>query len=604
MADTQRDRQSGATADVLKIIIGVDYGTTFTGVSFVTSDKTNVDDIDVIRTWPGDGGPVEGNWKTPTVIAYGSENNNEGRNRWGYEVRRGMEACSWTKLLLDTSAETAEFDDPSLREATGSALFHLPPGKDAQMVCQDFLVEVYRFVVNNLRMRMTPEVFKRTPMECYLTIPAIWTDKARSATLEAAKAAGFGSRKIDSIYMIPEPEAAAIAALRKDLRPGSVNAVNAGDNLLVVDCGGGTVDITSYTVRKTLPTIEFDEICVGVGGKCGSTYIDRKFLQLMAVRFGKSFEKVPPKRRGPGSQFMASFERVKQSFGTSGRNAFEADRFDIHPIDMLGTFNTKQYDEDEATVFLTKQDMMDLFNPAVKEIVGLVSRQVRYASDIRGKKINLVVLVGGFGNSDYLKKALDKWCARNGKIKCIRPDFCQSAVVRGAAIRGLEGTTPTVLICRRHYGISYGRPFRSGIDDQKNAYFHWGEKHCKGWMKWIVSKGIELTTSTFEQSRLERTWSLRDSFAIGLELYSCTLDSPPERIEDPSVVQIGKVRMDFTNVDMSKFDKRPGPHGTEYRLKFKICMEFRSDEGVLKCFCLSQGQKIGVTTIDFTESSG
>lgn len=240
----------------------------YSGVSYVASDKTSVDDIDVIRTWPGEGRPVEGNWKTPTIIAYASENKRANRNRWGYEVRRDMEACAWTKLLLDTSAETAEFDDPSLRDATGSALFRIPPGKDAQMVCQDFLTELYRFVVNDLQMRMTAEIFALTPMECYLTVPAIWTDRARSATREAARAAGFGSRPCDSIFMIPEPEAAAIAALRKDLRPGSVNAIKVswmrtqdsfpyifargthmadrslletGDNILVVDCGGGTV---------------------------------------------------------------------------------------------------------------------------------------------------------------------------------------------------------------------------------------------------------------------------------------------------------------------------------------------------------------------------
>ena len=138
-------------------------------------------------------------------------------------------------MLLDTSAETTEFDDPSLRDATGSALFHLPHGKDAQMVCQDFLTEVYRFVVGNLKMRMTPEVFDMTPMECYLTVPAIWADKARTATREAAKAAGFGSRPFDAIRMIAEPEAAALAALRKDLRPGSVNAVK----VRVAKEGGG-----------------------------------------------------------------------------------------------------------------------------------------------------------------------------------------------------------------------------------------------------------------------------------------------------------------------------------------------------------------------------
>lgn len=249
VADAPNSRPSGVlAADRLKIIIGVDYGTTFTGnvtqsknmleglpnvktrtlhigVSYVTSDKTSIDDIDVIRTWPGDGRPVEGNWKTPTVIAYGAENRSARRNHWGYEVRPGMVSCSWTKLLLDTSAETAEFDDPSLRDAAGSALFHIPQGKNAQMVCQDFLTEVYRFVVGNLKMRITPEIFDLTPMECYLTVPAIWTDKARTATWEAAKAAGFGSRSFDAIRIVPEPEAAAVAALRKDLRPGSTNAV-------------------------------------------------------------------------------------------------------------------------------------------------------------------------------------------------------------------------------------------------------------------------------------------------------------------------------------------------------------------------------------------
>jgi hypothetical protein len=228
----------------------------------VTSDKTSIDDIDVIRTWPGDGRPVEGNWKTPTVIAYGAENRNARRNHWGYEVRPGMVSCSWTKLLLDTSAETAEFDDPSLRDAAGSALFHIPQGKDAQMVCQDFLTEVYRFVVDNLKMRITPEIFDMTPMECYLTVPAIWTDRARTATWEAAKAAGFGSRPFDAIRMVAEPEAAAVAALRKDLRPGSTNAVKVREQLSMMlwpHCAGVAFDINLYArleITSSFLTVE------------------------------------------------------------------------------------------------------------------------------------------------------------------------------------------------------------------------------------------------------------------------------------------------------------------------------------------------------------
>jgi len=111
--------------------------------------KRRVNDIDVLRVWPGNGCPVEGNWKAPTIIAYQSENPSTSRDHWGYEVRPNMKACSWTKLLLDTSAETAEFDDPSIRDAVGSeTFFHLPNGKSPQQVCQDYLTHVYDFVTN------------------------------------------------------------------------------------------------------------------------------------------------------------------------------------------------------------------------------------------------------------------------------------------------------------------------------------------------------------------------------------------------------------------------------------------------------------------------
>jgi hypothetical protein len=201
------------------------------GVSYVTSDKASVEDIVVLKSWPGR--PGEANLKTPTIIAYGDENPQlkNRRNHWGYEVTPAMKSCSWTKLLLDKSAETAEHDDPSLRDAADPSFFSLPPGKDPQRVCQDFLAEAYKFVVNKLQSKMTREIFDVTPMECYLTMPAIWTDKAQTATLEAAKAAGFGSRPIDAIKMITEPEAAAIAALKTDLRPNSPNAAEVSTDI-------------------------------------------------------------------------------------------------------------------------------------------------------------------------------------------------------------------------------------------------------------------------------------------------------------------------------------------------------------------------------------
>jgi len=64
-----------------------------------------------------------------------------------------------------------------------------------------------------------------TPMECWVTLPAIWSEEAKNATLQAAKRAGFGSRPGDEIFTIAEPEAAAIATLKKFSNPNTLNCL-------------------------------------------------------------------------------------------------------------------------------------------------------------------------------------------------------------------------------------------------------------------------------------------------------------------------------------------------------------------------------------------
>jgi molecular chaperone DnaK (HSP70) len=176
----------------------------------------------VLQNWPH----IAGQSKTPTVISYKSENPQDRRGpevRWGADVKDTMTSCSWTKLLLDPSTETQQYDDPSLRNAGKPTLFHLPAGKSAQQVCQDFLTQVYRHVIHALRGHY-PAHLDITPIEFYFTMPAIWPDQAQAATKAAARGAGFGSRHLDAIHMITEPEAAAIAALKEELSPGSPNA--------------------------------------------------------------------------------------------------------------------------------------------------------------------------------------------------------------------------------------------------------------------------------------------------------------------------------------------------------------------------------------------
>ncbi|KAH8817272.1 hypothetical protein F5884DRAFT_246530 [Xylogone sp. PMI_703] len=595
-----------------KIIVGVDYGTTYTGVSYVTSDKT-INNITVISEWkvPGENvGPPVGSFKVPSRIAYASEQpvpknpklaaskNLKSGVYWGYGVKAGMKSYSWTKLLLDKSAETEMYDDPSLKHGLGSGMFELPPGTSAQKVCQDYLAEVYKFTVARLEKQMTKEIFDVTPMECYLTMPAIWSDQAQTATREAAKAAGFGSRPFDSIKMIREPEAAALAALKGDLSPGSVHAAQPGENILVLDCGGGTVDITTYTIKKAQPTIVFEELVVGIGGKCGSTYIDREFHKLMMEWFPDHFPQVPLKLKGPGSAFMNMFENAKRDLSDSvDDDDDEAIEIKLH----LGEGVESEHYDDEF-VLLKRKELKQLFEPVVNQIRALLEDQVTQIKKL-GKKIDTIILVGGFGDSDYLYGQLKRWCQANGGIKLINPAFCQAAIVRGAAIRGLEGTGPSKLICRRHYGITMGRPFKNGIDDEKNAYIdmYTGNKYCAGYMNWKIEKGAEINSTTFRTIEAFRSWSPGSSYIFTAGLYSCNLDTAPQRIEHPRIKYIGAIKVDFSKVDMKMFQWKNTPTGIVYKIEYTFKINFLSEQGVLNVVCMSGDKTLGNATIDFDD---
>lgn len=124
-----------------------------------------------------------------------------------------MKSYSWTKLLLDQTTTATKFDDPTLSQSAGLGLLKTPNGVQATQVCTDYLREIYSYVFNELEQRLSPEVLRVTPLEFLFTVPAIWSDKAKQATLDAARQAGFSSRLSDTISLMPEPEAAAIATI-------------------------------------------------------------------------------------------------------------------------------------------------------------------------------------------------------------------------------------------------------------------------------------------------------------------------------------------------------------------------------------------------------
>ena len=128
-----------------------------------------------------------------------------------------------------------------------------------------------------------------------------------------------------------------------------VKDVAVKDVVMVCDCGGGTVDVTSYEITEVTPMLEFEEVVEGIGGKCGSTYIDREFHRWMSDTFGSSFDELKFERIGPGSYFMKDFEMYKRDFGSDS----DLDREYEIRLNMPDAGDSELYDADESTVKLT-----------------------------------------------------------------------------------------------------------------------------------------------------------------------------------------------------------------------------------------------------------
>ncbi|KAL4783416.1 actin-like ATPase domain-containing protein [Aspergillus varians] len=587
-----------------KIIVGVDYGTTFTGASYVSSKGRDLNDVILISTWPGPSRDTETVLKAPSRIAYAANNPRVAKNRWGYQVEPGMVAYSWTKLHLDQSISLTEYDDSALESASQTGILKLPEGKTAVDVVANYLSKVYKHIMRTLEKNVTKEALRAIPLEFWFTVPAIWSDQARNTTKIAAQRAGFGgkrSRLHDRVFLISEPEAAAITALKKYTTGNLEGSIKAGDGVLVCDCGGGTVDITTYLVSEVSPVLKFDELCTGIGGKCGSTAIDRNFYKLMADRFGDDFNNLPCKRKSPGSEFMKKFELIKRDFGTSNEETV----FEL-PLNMTVEDPDPEYfDEEERLVFVSSKDLRAVFDPVVEQIIRLVRQQIKDANREAGRNsIKRIVLVGGFGDSEYLRKSLKNSFHSRGKMAITVPDNPQAAIVQGAALRGLQGFQLTTRRSRRHYGFSWSILFRAGVDRKADSYIcpFSGEKLVPDIMNWMIAKGDKYTQNYTDSASLRHVHYETDSLKKSATFYACDQDAQPKRCDSKDVYKVGRVVVDFSTVDLTRFDSRFSRGNKMYELEYTIKVIFGAQEGLLKFEATSQGKVIGKTSIEFADA--
>ena len=286
--------------------------------------------------------------KVPTRIAYAWQNPGLKKNVWGYQVKPGMISCSLFKLLLDEDGEVKPQDD-TLLQSQSRYKCELPQGKTVVDVTADYLTFVYEHILHKVETLLGPGLMRRTAFDFYFTKPAVFSLKACNHIRRAAEAAGFGSREGDTLSLLCEPEAACISAITETGARFTDNALfSIGDIVLLVDLGGGTADIVSYKILDKEP-LQLEEICIGVGAKCGGTSCDRALHQLMSNKYGAAFKNLPATKTGPGSRFMEMWESIKRDFDGQDMEAEFALELKI-PLEDKGAAVDYDFETDEVTI--------------------------------------------------------------------------------------------------------------------------------------------------------------------------------------------------------------------------------------------------------------
>ncbi|KAK1077163.1 hypothetical protein LTR33_008322, partial [Friedmanniomyces endolithicus] len=579
-----------------KLIVGVDFGTTYSGVAAAYS--ANPDDIDIIKTWPGGNGITSD--KVPTEIAYDhvplaevspiSPEDGGAKEvvkpvgiRWGFQFKPEETRLRCIKLFLDRNQRLPHFVSPletaaQLRKCERTVM-------DA---VSDYLTKIYEHTMETLNRRYGESFVNSTPVEFVLTVPAVWSDAAKNATLQAAERAGMGNRH--ELKLISEPEAAAVYTLRS-IQPSRLRV---GDNYIVCDAGGGTVDLIAYKVTQLNP-LRVEESAVGTGGLCGSAFLNYRFQDHVKSRIGaeryENMREKKPKTWQMGLRYFEEF--VKRNFN-------EEEHSEVN-VPFPGLPDDEEAGLDSGFLILSAAQVKTIFEPVIAHVIELVEGQVDAIKSKSGL-VSGIILVGGFGQSNYLYTRLKQHfnapppaasppppyteqpthavaaAAPQQSVEVLQPLHAWTAVVRGAVLRGMEGSMVEKRRSRWHYGTSYATVFDEKKHPVEDRYWSplWERWMVSDRMQWHIAKGTPISADQPISFHYTRNFRPSQSLVIEDELIACETDAAPEAFGS-QLIKVCTLTTDINSVPKSLFTRLTTTKGVEFdNLDFELHMKIES----------------------------
>ncbi|TFY59589.1 hypothetical protein EVJ58_g5686 [Rhodofomes roseus] len=396
-----------------KLVLSIDVGTTYSGASFCVLEPREVPKVFSVTRFPGQEGENKArDTKIPSVLYYDNDGELRAVGAEALSDATGFEAeaenwtrVDWFKLRLR----------PGSKGGKGEQLPKILIDKPVVQIFADYLAYLFKCATDFISEThlLGREVLESgVDIEFVLSHPNGWGGQQQAKMRRAATLAGLipdTEAGHAQLHFVSEGEASLHFCIVNGL---AGNVIQAGNHVMIVDAGGGTVDVSTYQIMKACPW--------GTEKLQGSRFETAEFVDKMLYYFETN---------------------TKPTFKDPSKTAY---------IKFGGNRDTDvKRGIARGAVSLTGVEVAELFRPSVNAIVSSIQDQ----RDRTNICISLILLVGGFASSPFLRSTLQGFARAEG-LALFCPEMQTSkAVAEGALWFHLDHFV-SARIARYAYGTS------------------------------------------------------------------------------------------------------------------------------------------------------
>ncbi|KAL0635321.1 hypothetical protein Q9L58_005711 [Maublancomyces gigas] len=184
-------------------------------------------------------------------------------------------------------------------------------------------------------------------------------------------------------------------------------------------------------------------------------------------------------------------------------------------------------------------------------------------------------------------------------IEIMQPLYAWTAVVRGAVIRGLEGSMVVTRKARYHYGTSYATVWEENKHPIADRYWSplWERWMVSDRMQWHIARGQPVSDCTPISFHYTRNFRPGQTLIVEDELMMCQSEIAPQNMS-ADVGSVCTLMTDLSAVPRSEFTKLTTSKGVEY-LNLDFSLDFIVDSASLMFELKVGGVAYGSVTATF-----